>query len=272
MTIPDAVANYNGLQTTVRQALKSGLMFGVSYTWSHALDEASKIGNREIDNVGSQVSLDKDNPAIDYGRSGYDQRHTISFNSSYDFPFDRYLTNGAAKALLGGWGVKGVWQFGSGLPLNVNLPFNNARNRQTGAAERPSLLPGASNNPTDGVTTGCGPIPAGQKLRTPDRWFDPCAFTVAPAGTWGNLGRDTIDGPPWNSASFTLAKDTQITEGTKLEFRAEVFNLFNHPSFGLAQIQLFDSASSRQHTGSEGTISDTSSNSRQIQLGMKLIF
>ena len=139
----------------MRKALSAGLVFTGSYTWSKALSDSDKTGALDITNNGSQISLDKDNADFDYGRSGYDQRHALTFNASYDFQLDRHLTTGFAKALLGGWGIKGIWQYGSGLPLNINVSFNNSRSLQTGAAERPNLLPGFSNNPTSGASAGC---------------------------------------------------------------------------------------------------------------------
>ena len=93
---------------------------------------------------------------------------------------------------------------------------------------------------------------------------------MAPAGTWGNLGRDTVNGPPSNLTNFTLAKITKINESMRLEFRTEVFNLFNHPNFNLPIISMFNGDGT--HNGSEGSISGTWSKSRQIQFGLKLIF
>ena len=267
----DTVSNYNALQATVQQALRSGLMFGASYTWGKGLSEADGVANRTVDNGGSFVSLDKDDPGMDYGRSSYDQRHAFVLNSQYRMPWDRYLTGGVAKTLFGGWAINGIWQYGSGMPLNVQTAFNNSRSGQGSAADRPNVLPGASNNPTSGATVGCGGvIPGGEKLRTPDRWFDPCAFGLPPAGSWGNAGRNTIDGPNWNQVSFTILKNTALGESRNLEFRAEFFNLFNHPSFGLTNIQIF--SSSRQYAGNAATISTTASQSRQMQLGMKFTF
>jgi hypothetical protein len=268
-TFADGVANYNALQATLRKALSGGLIFTGSYTYSKALSDSDKTGALDITNNGSQISLDKNNANYDYGLSGYDQRHALTFNASYDFQLERHLTAGFAKTMLGGWGIKGLWQWSSGLPLNINVSYNNSRSLQTGAAERPNLLPGFSNNPTSGASAGCGPIPA-QPLQTANLWFDPCAFAVAPAGTWGNLGRDTVEGPPSDITNFTLAKVTNIKESMKLEFRTEVFNLFNHPNFNLPIISLFNGDGT--HNGSEGSISGTWSKSRQIQLGLKLIF
>jgi len=268
----DIDANYNGLQAMIQQTSGFGLTFQGSYTLSKALSTNDSVVNRQIDNGGPWINLDVNDPNRDYSRSSYDQRQTFSFNSSYKMPWDRYLKNRAAVIAFGGWEARGIWTYGSGLPLNINLQFNNSNNGDTNNPDRPSVAPGFSNDPTHGVTAGCGNgvIPAGQKLHTPNRWYDPCAFILPTAGTYGNLGRNTVSGPDFNYVSFSLVKNTALTERTKLEFRAEAFNLFNHPSFGLPALQVF--SSSRVHTGNEGVITTTSSNGRQIQLGMKLVF
>jgi hypothetical protein len=265
----DSITNYNGLQATLQKALGSGLMFGASYTWSKTMSEADAT-YRALESIGGNASLDKDDPGADYSLSGYDQRHTVSVNSQYQMPWDRYLNSGVEKALLGGWIVKGIWQHGSGSPLNVQLGFNNSRSGNN--VDRADLLPGFSVNPTSGVTAGCGNglIPAGQKLKTADRWFDPCAFTLPPAGFLGNLGRQTVIGPGFSEVSFTLEKNTRITEATNLQFRAEVFNLLNHSNLGNTIIRIFNSQ--RAHNANEGLVTSMAGESRQIQLGLRLTF
>ena len=152
------------------------------------------------------------------------------------------------------------------MPLTASAGFNVSRNNQQNAADRVSVTPGCSQNPTKGVTAGCAGVPAGQPLKTPQRWFDLARL----AGFLGTIRRNTMDGPNYNQASFTLPKNTRIKEGIALEIRAEEFNLFNHPSFGLPQIQLF--GSTRALAGNAESIADTASRSRQIQLGMRLTF
>ena len=168
--------------------------------------------------------------------------------------------------------MNGIFSASSGLPLNIQLGFNNSRSllSTSGGTDRPNLVPGASRNPTHGVTAGCQGIPAGQKLGTPNRWFDPCAFTLAPAGTYGNLGRETVIGPSFNNVDFSLMKSTPLTEKKQLEFRAEFFNILNHANFGFPSGSIF--TTSRVHSGNEGVINTTISPNRQIQFGMKLIF
>ena len=122
----------------------------------------------------------------------------------------------------------------------------------------------------EGVTAGCQGIPTGEKLGTPDRYFDPCAFGLSPAGTFGSLGRNTVTGPTFCNVDFTVVKGTPLSERMNLEFRAEFFNLFNHPNFGLPSRTVF--GSNRLHSGNEGRSIDTATQGREIQFGLKLIF
>jgi len=271
----DTIANYHSLQAEFRKALSAGLTFQTAYTYSKALSENDSFANRVIDNIGtSYVSLDPLNPSRDYGRSGTDQRHTLVINGQYALPFAERLKGRMPKAILGGWTASGIWQYGSGLPLNANTGFNNSGNGDTTPPDRPNLTPGFSNNPTSGVTAGCGGIiPAGQALRTPTRWFDPCAFSLPVAGTYGNLGRDTMNGPVTNMVNFTLAKNSSLTETVKLQFRAEFFNLFNHANFGTPSIAIFQS--DRTYSGSAGVVANSNNpglGGRNIQFGLKLVF
>ena len=271
-----AKANYNGLQTEFKKALSAGLMFQVSYTYSHTLSDADSSSNRVTDNSSTgYVVLNPLNVAQDYGRSVYDQRHLLVTNAQYTLPFDRRLKGGLEKALLGGWVLNGIWQYGSGLPLNVTDGFNESKNGDPVFPDRPNLNPGFSNDPTSGVTAGCAGVAAGQQLGTPNLWFDPCAFSLNPAGTFGNLGKNTLSGPNYDQTNVTLAKVFAFNERTKLQFRAEFFNVFNHAQFGTPSLPLFNSNGTR--SGTAGDISLTSGaiagiGGRQIQLGLKLTF
>jgi hypothetical protein len=271
----DTIANYNGLQAEFKKALSAGATFQVSYTYSKALSESDSSANRVTDNTGSgYVSFDPRNPLRDYGRSAYDQRHLLVINGQYELPFAKNLNGRVQKMLLGGWAVNGIWQYGSGLPLNINDGFSNSGNGDPVQPDRPNLNPGFSNNPTSGSTRGCAGIPSGQPLHTPNRWFDPCAFSLSPAGTFGNLGRDTINGPGFDQLNFTVAKNFALTERMKLQFRAEFFNLFNHAQFGLPNNFVFQD--NRTYAGTAGVITSTAGiaglGGRNIQLGLKLTF
>jgi hypothetical protein len=274
----DAIANYNALQAEFKKSVGKGLSFQASYTYGKMLSDADSTSNRVTDNTGTgYVSLDPLNPMLDYGRGAYDQQQTFVLNGLYNLPFGDYLKNSVLKGALGGWALNGIWQFGSGIPLNVNDGFNNSGNGDPTQPDRPIVNSGYSNNPINGATSGCAGIPAGTPLQTPNRWFDPCAFGLSPAGTLataGTVGRDTINGPGTNQINAGLSKSFAIREGMKLQFRAEAFNLFNKPQFGVPNVLLFNA--NRTYAGTGGSITITQGGGglggRNLQLGLKLTF
>jgi hypothetical protein len=216
--------------------------------------------------------LDITNIGREYSLGGYDQRHSFVANGSYQLPFGNRLKSRLAKSVLGGWEVNGIFTYGSGLPFNVTDGFNNSLNADLGNPDRPNLVAGANQNPVNGTTVGCAGVAAGQQLHTPNMWFDPCSFVLSPAGTFGNLGRNTLTGPGLVDLDSTLVKNMKLTERISVQLRGEFFNLLNHANFDIPGLKLFNSK--RNRVGSAGVISDTATpdSNREIQLGMKLIF
>jgi carboxypeptidase family protein len=264
-----ARSNYNGLQAVLQKTFSVGLTFQASYSYSKAMSDADEITNGQILSVPPSP-MDIHDLGREYSLSAYDQRHILVWNAAYQLPWDKRLNGRLAKATLGGWAINAIYSYGSGLPIDLQTGFNNSRNGDGQQPDRPDLTPGFRNNPIHGVTAGCQGIPAGQKLQTPTRWYDPCAFTLNAAGTFGNLGRNTATAPGLFNVDFTLVKITPLTEKKKLEFRAEFFNLLNHANFGLPNLNVFNG--SRTRSGNAGQISSTSTDNRDIQLGLKLVF
>ena len=108
-------------------------------------------------------------------------------------------------------------------------------------------------------------MPAGQQLGTPTRWFDPCAFVQPAFGTFGNTGRNIMRGPSLVNVDLSLFKTTHITERIGLQFRAEAFNVLNHTNLGFPT-QTVGTPSAA------GIVTRTATESRRIQLGLKLTF
>jgi hypothetical protein len=166
----------------------------------------------------------------------------------------------------------------AGVPFNITSGYTAGglgRSRSgfsqgTNAADRPSLAPGAKIR-TSGTTDGCQGVAPGTKLGTPSLWFDPCVFILPPVGTFGNLAKNAVIGPGLADVDFAMKKQFNITERTNLQFRAEAFNLFNHPNFGNMIVPVF-SGSTGARNGSAGRIIDTSTTSRQIQFALRLAF
>jgi hypothetical protein len=276
----DAIANYNSLQAEFKKSLGKGLSFQAAYTYSKLLGDSDSTSNRVTDNTGTgYVSLVPNYPLADYGRGAYDQRHTFVLNGLYNLPGDKVLTNKFAKAVLGGWALNGIWQYGSGIPLNINDGFNRSGNGDPVQPDRPNVNSALGNNPINGVTSGCGGgiIAAGQPLQTPDRWFDPCAFSLPTTGTlWGpgTVGKSTVNGPGTDTVSAGLSKTFAIQERIKLQIRAEAFNLLNHPQFGVPNVLLFNSNGTYAGSGGQVTITQGGGGlgGRNMQLGLKMTF
>jgi hypothetical protein len=235
------ISSYNALQVTAERRAR-GLSFLASYTYSHALDEGS----------GENASVtDPFNLRYDYGNADYNIPNRFVASSNYQLPF---TGSGKLGVLERGWQLNAIGQFSDGLPFSVA----SGTALGDGLTPRAQLLPGFSN----------GSLPSGQ--RTLKKWFNTAAFAVPAAGTWGNSGRNSLEGPGTKSVDFSVFKDTHLTESKVLQLRAEVFNLANTPQFNLP--------AATAGTAAIGTVSSAGSDitfqrtERQIQFAAKVTF
>ncbi|OFW19383.1 MAG: hypothetical protein A3H27_14330 [Acidobacteria bacterium RIFCSPLOWO2_02_FULL_59_13] len=261
-------SSYHALQLNLVRRFSRGLQYQAAYTWSRYIEISS--GTWTFAKNASTGLRDPADPKADRGLSSNDVRNLFSSNVTYDLPFGANLT-GVPGAVVKGWQINTVLRLNTGLPFNITNGFSRSRNGEpTGEADRPNLVPGASNNPTTGASIGCEGVPAGTKVGTPDRYFDPCAFELQDPGTYGNLGKGTVIGPGLVNVDLSLSKTFAISERSNLQFRAELFNLFNRPNFGEVSRTAFTGTTRRN--GSAGRIVDTITTSRQIQFGLRLSF
>jgi len=246
-------SNYHALQARFQQRLAKGFTSLASYTWSKSIDDASNFFSSAGDPNFPQNSY---NVAAERGRSNFDVRHRLSFSYSYLLPFGKgrqYLAdNSWATTVLTGWETHGILTFQSGRPFTVAL-LSEIDNSGTG---RSILGFGANDRPN---VVGNPEI----SNPTPERWFNTAAFAFPPPGTFGNAGRNILDGPGFQNVNVSLMKSTGLTERVNLQFRAEVFNLFNHPNFNLPDNFL--------GSPTFGRIS-SARDPRHIQFGLKLLF
>jgi hypothetical protein len=156
--------------------------------------------------------------------------------------------------LLGGWQFNGIVTLLSGFPLTPQTGSNRSGDGDTRNPDRPSLNPNFA-----------GPVVLGERTQ----WFDPNAFVLPTPGTWGNVGRGVYRGPGLATIDLSLLKNAAISERVTLEFRAECFNLQNRANFGTPNAVVF---SGNSISPSAGLITTTTTTSRQLQLGVKLIF
>jgi hypothetical protein len=235
-----------------------GLQFRGNYTFSKSLDthSSSFLANSGVG--GTTTLLDPQDPRRDWGPSNFNVKHRLTANFSYQLPVGRgkgYLGNvtGAPDRLISGWQVNGIITVQSGFPFTPLVGFNQSGNGDSRAPDRVSVNPNFS-----------GPMTLGK----PGRWYDPNAFLLPPPGTYGNAGRDILFGPGEAEFDASVFKNFRITEKAAVQFRGEIFNLFNRPNFGLPIISTFTSAGGI--SPSAGLITYTATTSRQIQFGLKL--
>jgi Carboxypeptidase regulatory-like domain len=258
MWYTEGVAGYNALQVDATKRVSSGLTFRVNYTFAKNLDDGTGIASSQSQNQNQSV-MDPRNPLRDYGRSALDFRHQGSGNFSYELPFGRGRhfvngLNGVADSLIGGWQVNGIATLLSGFPLTPLVGTNQSGNGNTFNPDRPNVNPSFQ-----------GALKTGKV----DQWFDPTAFTLPTLGTWGNVGRGVLDGPGLAELDFSVFKTTRITERSSVLFRAEFFNITNRTNFNLPNPIIFSGSTI---SPSAGKITSTTTSSRQIQLGLKLMF
>ena len=171
-----------------------------------------------------------------------------------------------------GWSFTGIFTANSGLPFNVSDGVDESN--QLGASARPNYAP---NNPAitvNGISyPACNNTPY---IRTVALWFNPNCFSQEAFGTLGNFAREGLYGPALVDLDFALLKTTRIHENVTLQFRAEFFNLLNHVNLSLPASGIFSGTASPTATlarvSTTGTITTYASPSREIQLGLKLIF
>ena len=237
------VSSYNALQVTAERRAH-GLGFLASYTFSHALDE----GSGENSAVSNPYNL-----RYDYGNADYNVPNRFVASANYQLPFKG---SGLLGPLERGWQLNAIAQFYDGTPFSVGTTdaFGD------GQSTRAILLPGFGN----------GSLPKGQ--RSVKQWFNVNAFQVpAPNSfTYGNSGRNSLEGPGTKYVDFSLFKDTHLTESKVLQLRAEAFNLANTPQF--------NNPNATAGTAAIGTISGAGSDltfqrtARQIQFAAKVTF
>jgi outer membrane receptor protein involved in Fe transport len=252
---------YNSLQFVVQRRASEGLSYQGSYTWQKSLDTGSVVSfTSEGLNTVVQQNLFAAGPEYEKGLSSFDVRHTFSLNVNYDVPAPDAWT-GAARALGAGWQVSGIVNLSSGHPFTPILGFDNANvlTRSRGDHLRPDLRPGASNNPVNPGNV--------------EQYFDPTAFVLPPAGTLGNLARNTLIGPGLATVDASAKKRFRFGGGPLVEFRTEVFNLFNRSNFRIPEdTQRTVLQRGGVYNPTAGRITATTTPSRQIQLSLRFEF
>jgi hypothetical protein len=241
-------SNYHALQVWIDRRFTDRLAFQTAYTWSHA------ISNVPTQSFISQTT-DVFNYDLDKGDSDLDRRHALVFNAVYVLPsLDRWGWFG--NQVLGGWQLNGIASFYSGTPLNIFSGVDSAGLGGAGS-QRPNLVPGV-----DVYVNGSDPL----------QIINPAAFQIPAQGTIGSLGRGSVRGPGIRNVDFSLAKNWTIQEGLNLQFRAEMFNVFNFVNFRAHNLSVAGGGIENNFSNSGFGRANSTRGPREIQFGLKLNF
>jgi hypothetical protein len=214
-----ARSEYNALELRLEQRLDRGAAFSAAYTLGKSMDDASGFFASAGD---ANFPMDSNNPAAEWARSNFDVRHRLMLHGSWELPFGpdrRWLNRGAWALCFGNWDLYGVLAMHSGRPftpaVHPDLDISNTgrANLGFGANDRPDLV-GDPSVPSPG----------------PDRWFNPDAYALPAFGTFGDAGRNSLDGPGYRNVNLALTRRVPLRRGV-FQLRLEIFNAFNWTNF-----------------------------------------
>jgi hypothetical protein len=260
--------NYKALQLSLARRLDSGVTLNGQYTFGRSFGNTagSNEARTAANNARALTDFDYDN-----GYNNFDVRHTFNLSAIYDLPFGkgkRYELSGIANTILGDWEVGAIANARSGLPLEVGIvrPDIVIQCRATNGCVVPTGAGGATTTFANGFVAqlpgtinAANPLPPGfiavvntpsggasRNVRRPDfipgvnpfqsndrLILNPAAFTTPQPGTFGNVPRNALRGPNFRQFDIIFNKRIRFTETTNLEFRTEIFNLFNRANFDI---------------------------------------
>ena len=242
-------STYHALQAKLEKRFSSGLSFLTAYTFGKSIDERSQASF----GMGSGDGFrDARHPEWEKGLADFDLRQRFVASYSYELPVGRNKKFGAnmprfADVALGGWEFVGINSFQTGFPQTIRAGSGVSN---SDGQNRPDVVLGVSMIPDH---------------QDPAQWFNPAAFRTAVPGTFGNTGRNTLEGPPQINFDFSVFKNFQMGERYRLQFRGEFFNLPNHPNFqGNSIASNFDRAGAGRITSANP--------SRQIQFALRFTY
>ena len=247
-------SSYHGFHASLDQRWQKGFGFQLKYIWSKSLDNNSTaIRNDNLNTSNFPTMFDFSQAR---GRSDFDLRHAFSANFSWTLPA---LKKKALDRLAGGWQLHGMVLAQTGPGFSPTVGFDRAR-LSAGNTGDLGQRPMFTGKPGDTLILG-----------DPQRWFNPKLFELPPAGMYGNLGRNVLEGPGLVTVDLSVHKLIWQTDRQNLLLRVEAFNIANHPNFQIpSSLALFTSSLTR--VGSAGRITGTATPSRQLQLALKYMF
>jgi hypothetical protein len=232
---------------SAERRLKRGMALLSSYTWGHAIDNATDLG----DTQGPVTPQNPRDIQAETASAIFDVRHRFVTSVMYESPVgassNAFSQSRAVRELLSGWRVAGIFVAQTGYPLTPTL--------------RPNPLISTTVLRPDCVRDGNLP----RSERTTDRWFDVAAFRTPASFTFGNCGRDVLRGPGYVNLDLLIGREFRFVGATRLELRVEVFNLTNAVHLGPPNTVIDVPAQA-------GRITSTQAPPRQAQLGLRFVF
>jgi hypothetical protein len=254
----DGWSKYNSLQTRLERRFTHGFSLLLTYTYSHAEDDASNANLGSQNNDGFRWFK---HPELERGNASFDVRHRFNASYIYELPVGKgkALLGGASGALqqvVGGWQLAGITTISSGnwfTPTDANGNFANSDGFE-------GQLPDVIADPNH------------SRHCKPGTFFNTCAFVNPPFGSFGDAGRNSVRGPGFQIWDFSVFKNFRVSERTRLEFRTEFFNLPNHTNFLLSKSGPQQSNNSTVLGSSQYGTLTAARTPRQIQFALKLSF
>jgi hypothetical protein len=243
-------SSYHAFQAALRGRLWRTLRMQAKFAWAKSIDTNSSAIYADFAARMPAVFSSRQNR----GPSDFDLKYSGALNFSYQIPSPQA---GRLRYAAGGWEIHGMLQAQTGYPFSPLVGFDQARLRESAL---PSQRPNLAAAPGARIIMG-----------DPQRYFDPAAFGLPLAGFYGSLGRNALRGPGLAVLNLAAHKNFRVNERGQLGFRAEMFNLTNHPNFQApSDLLLFNSTG--QRIGTAGRITATTTSARQIQLALRFSF
>lgn len=253
----EGISSYHGLAVDLNHHWANGLQFRGVYTFSKTLDDGDNMNTSVATNSPAFLSNPL-LPSADYGRASFDVRNSAVAQATYDLPFaaSKATGNSWKNLLIANWQLSTIVTAQSGLPFTPQLSYNPANDGDSRNPVRPSWNPNFTGN----VILGGA-----------NEYFNPLAFIQPLPGTYGNVGRNVLQGPSLVEADLSLAKRFSLSERVGLQFRAEFFNFVNHTNLNTPNPVVYTAATGGP-SPTAGVITSTATTSRQVQLGLKLLW
>ncbi len=255
-------SNYTALQARLEKRFSNGLQFEAAYTFSHALDDASSAS------LGAQNQGDfrlQTEPQLEYGNADFDVRHRFVLNFVYNLPFgkdQRFGSNlsGVRNQIVGNWQITGIISAQTGNWFTPTDDIMNTSNTDCGGevfnCSRPNVIANPNGKPC-----------------VPGTIFNTCAFVSNTVeGTFGDAGRNIIRGPGLHNWDLSFIKQFPVREQMHFEFRAELFNIWNHPNLTFTDVTTTDENFSTELGATQFGFPTASLPPRLIQFALKFYF